>query len=110
MPKLTPAQALARLPGPRGSRFVELFGHGTLRIEIYAPWGVDPQTPHSRDEVYFVIAGRGMFVDGPDRYPVAPGDLLLMPAGVVHRFEDFTDDFSVWVLFYGPEGGEVKGC
>ncbi len=30
-----------------------------------------------------------------------------MPAGVVHRFEEFTDDLAVWVVFYGPEGGEV---
>lgn len=35
-----------------------------------------------------------------------PGDLLFVPAGVVHRFEEFTDDFATWVMFYGPEGGE----
>jgi len=35
-----------------------------------------------------------------------PGDLLFVPAGIVHRFEDFTDDFATWVMFYGPEGGE----
>jgi hypothetical protein len=28
------------------------------------------------------------------------------PAGVPHLFEDFTDDFGTWVIFYGPEGGE----
>jgi mannose-6-phosphate isomerase-like protein (cupin superfamily) len=50
-----------------------------------------------------------MFVDGSDRYPVSPGDVLFVPAGVIHRFEEFTDDFAVWVLFYGPEGGEVRG-
>jgi hypothetical protein len=27
-------------------------------------------------------------------------------AGKPHRFEDFTDDFGTWVIFYGPEGGE----
>ena len=29
-------------------------------------------------------------------------------AGVVHRFEEFTEDFGVWVMFYGPEGGEGR--
>ena len=24
------------------------------------------------------------------------------------RFERFSDDFSVWVAFYGPEGGEAR--
>ena len=26
--------------------------------------------------------------------------------GEAHWFERFSDDFAVWVLFYGPEGGE----
>jgi hypothetical protein len=25
----------------------------------------------------------------------------------VHRFEEFSDDLVVWVVFYGPEGGEL---
>ena len=49
---LTVAEGLARLPGPKGERFVELFGHGTLSVELYAPRGQDPQSPHTRDEVY----------------------------------------------------------
>ena len=44
--------------------------------------------------------------DGEERHPFNAGDLLFVPAGVVHRFEDFSDDFSTWVIFYGPEGGE----
>jgi hypothetical protein len=30
-----------------------------------------------------------------------------VPAGHVHRFESFSDDFAVWVFFYGPSGGEA---
>jgi mannose-6-phosphate isomerase-like protein (cupin superfamily) len=37
---------------------------------------------------------------------VRPGTFLFVPAGQPHRFEDFSDDLAVWVLFYGPEGGE----
>jgi hypothetical protein len=33
--------------------------------------------------------------------------LLFAAAGVAHRFENFTDDVVVWVLFYGLEGGEA---
>lgn len=53
--------------------------------------------------------GSGWFVNGPERERFGPGDLLFVPAGVAHRFEDFTDDLVVWVMFYGPEGGEAKG-
>lgn len=97
---------LARLPGPLGERYVELFRHGTLSVELYAPRGDDPQSPHTRDEVYVVVEGRGTFLNGAERHPFGPGDVLFVPAGVVHRFEEFSDDLAVWVFFYGPEGGE----
>lgn len=103
---LTVPNAMSRLPGPAGERYVELFRHGTLSVELYAPRGDDPQTPHTRDEVYVVASGHGQFLNGLDRHPFGPGDLLFVPAGVVHRFEHFGDDLAVWVVFYGPEGGE----
>jgi mannose-6-phosphate isomerase-like protein (cupin superfamily) len=107
--RMTVATALARLPGPEGKRFATIFKHGTLLVEIYAPRGVDPQKPHTRDEVYLVIQGSGEFVCGDTRQQFGPTDVLFAAAGVEHRFENFTDDLAVWVLFYGPEGGETAG-
>jgi mannose-6-phosphate isomerase-like protein (cupin superfamily) len=104
--RLSPADWLAKLPGPNGERWVVAFEHGTLAVELYAPRGTDPQQPHSRDEVYIVVAGSGTYVHEEHRQPFAAGDFLFAAAGVPHHFEDFTDDLVVWVLFYGPEGGE----
>ena len=101
--RVTVAEALARLPGPGGERFAAVLEHETLLVEIYAPRGRDPQQPHTRDELYVVVEGRGFFVNGDARAPFGPGDVLFVPAGVVHRFEDFTADLTVWVVFYGPE-------
>lgn len=103
--RLTPANALAALERS-GGKFTKLFGHGSLEVEIYRPVRVDPQQPHDRDELYVVISGRGWFVNGGTRAPFEPGEVLFVPAGVVHRFEEFTDDFATWVFFYGPKGGE----
>ena len=72
------------------------------------PQGADTQTPHTRDELYVVMRGAGWFVNGDTRHPFGPGDVLAVPAGVEHRFEDFTDDFATWVVFYGPVGGEAE--
>lgn len=52
------------------------------------------------------VRGSGWFVNGDRRHPFSVGDILFVPVGVPHRFEDFTDDFGTWVIFYGPEGGE----
>ncbi len=98
---------VSQLPGPKGERFTVMFEHGTLALEVYAPRGDDPQQPHTRDELYVVVRGSGTFVVGSDRFGFGPGDTLFVPAHEVHRFEDFTDDLVVWVMFYGPEGGEA---
>lgn len=102
----TVAAALERLPGPEGQRFAGVFTHGSLEVEIYAPRGTDPQQPHTRDEVYFVVTGAGEFVCGDTRQTFGPTDILFAAAGAVHRFENFSGDLTLWVLFYGPEGGE----
>ncbi len=104
--RVTQAQAMDRLTPD--SRFATMLRAGSVEVEIYAPRGVDPQTPHTRDELYLVMRGAGWFVNGPDRHPFGPGDVLLVPAGVAHRFEEFTEDFATWVIFYGPEGGESE--
>ena len=103
---ITVAQGLGKLPGPKGERFTELFQHGTLSVELYAPRGKDPQKPHTRDEVYVVVTGRGDFIADGERKKFQPGDMLFVAAHVEHRFENFSDDLAVWVFFYGPEGGE----
>ena len=95
-------------PGEGGERFVALFTHGSLQLEVYAPRGFDPQKPHTRDEVYIVVAGHGEYVCEGVRQKFEPGDFLFAAAGESHRFERFSDDFTVWVLFYGPEGGEKQ--
>lgn len=104
---LTLAQALSRMPGPENDHYAILLEHGTLEVGMYAPRGSDPQTPHTRDEVYVVMRGTGQFQNGKDRVEFGPGDVLFVPAGREHRFERFTDDLALWVFFYGPEGGEV---
>jgi mannose-6-phosphate isomerase-like protein (cupin superfamily) len=104
--QISPTEALEKLRAANHV-FLNLFEHGTLSVEIYKPDKIDHQQPHERDEVYVVISGSGTFLHGDERSTFGPGDFLFVPAGVVHRFEDFTDDFSTWVIFYGPKGGEA---
>jgi mannose-6-phosphate isomerase-like protein (cupin superfamily) len=105
---VTLVDAMALLPTPEGKRFVTVLEHGSLQVEIYAPRGIDPQQPHTRDEAYIVARGSGEFINGESRQPFSTGDFLFAPAGVEHRFVNFTDVFYVWVIFYGTEGGEAN--
>ena len=106
MQRLTVSNARQQLR-EHGGEFMTLFEHGTLAIEFYKPVAIDKQTPHPRDEIYVVATGHGYFFNGGQRHEVEPGEVLFVPAGQEHRFEDFSDDFATWVMFYGPEGGEA---
>ena len=105
--RVSVAEAMRELPRPNGDRFAAVLRHGTLDIEIYAPRGTDPQKPHTRDEVYVVVQGQGEFRNGSRVERFGPGDVLFVPALEDHRFENFSQDLVVWVMFYGPEGGEA---
>jgi mannose-6-phosphate isomerase-like protein (cupin superfamily) len=96
----------AVLPGPQGERSVAVLDHGRYNWKVYAPRGTDLQQPHTRDELYVVASGSGEFVTANERIPFAAGDALFVAAHAAHRFENFSADFVVWVVFYGPEGGE----
>lgn len=98
--------ALHVLDNADGALFSKVMEHGTMSVEIYRPRKTDLQTPHEQDELYVVISGSGIFLNNGKRVVFNPGDVLFVAAGIEHRFEDFTDGFSTWVIFYGAEGGE----
>jgi mannose-6-phosphate isomerase-like protein (cupin superfamily) len=102
----TVTDALLKLAGSDGALFIKLMEHGSMSVEIYRPLKTDRQTPHLQDELYVIISGTGEFFNNGERSAFVPGDLLFVPAGVEHRFENFTEDFATWVIFYGPSGGE----
>lgn len=87
-------------------RFAEVFRRGNLSVELYSPVETDGQTPHRQDEVYIVQEGQGRYQCGGETQAFGAGDVLFAAAGTEHRFLDFSDEFRVWVVFYGPDGGE----
>lgn len=107
---------LAALPQPaggdyaNGTPFVQAMKHGSLSVELFAPatsgLGRDIQQPHAQDELYVVQRGTSDFWRDGQSVGVQAGDILFVPAGVAHRFENFSPNFVTWVVFYGPSGGE----
>ncbi len=123
MPRLlvSPAEARAA-PIEPGHISALLMQYGSMQLRWYAASQADRHLPHDRDELYVVVAGTARFVrateavpfaedDAPvvesaERVAVAAGDALFVPAGAYHRFEDMSEGFGAWMVFYGPEGGE----
>jgi mannose-6-phosphate isomerase-like protein (cupin superfamily) len=102
------AGARAKLPDdPDTFRFFYGLRHGTMKIGLYAPRGRDTQGPHRQDELYIVISGSGEFVKGDNLRACGPQDVIFVEAGVTHHFQNFSEDFATWVIFWGAEGGEA---
>jgi mannose-6-phosphate isomerase-like protein (cupin superfamily) len=100
MQKLGVRDAIERL-AKGNADFAWLFERDAFDVGMYKPETVDAQQPHKRDEIYVIAAGSGEFVAQDERQPFVQGDLLFVPAGVEHRFINFTNDFSTWVIFLG---------
>ncbi len=104
--RITPEKALAAVRASDDGLYGVLLEHGSMELGYYRPLGIDEQTPHEKDEIYVIHTGSGVFILGDERIAFAPGDVLFVPAGVDHRFVEFSDDFATWVIFWGPPGGE----
>jgi mannose-6-phosphate isomerase-like protein (cupin superfamily) len=102
--RIARTEAVERL-GNEPEPFILLFERGDFSVELYAPRGTDKQQPHDQDEAYIVESGSGTFCRGDERVPFQQGDFLFAAAGVPHKFEEFTDDFRTWVIFFGSKGG-----
>ena len=101
---------LAELLARRDRPYLEFFRVPDLSIGLYVlPAGaVDRQSPHTEDEVYVVMAGRGRFTAGGDTQDIAPGDTLFVAKAVPHRFHDITEELQLIVVFAPPEDS-LKG-
>src|SRR5215212_406240 len=63
----------------------------------------DPQQPHTEDEVYYIVGGRGQILVAGESRPVGPGSIVYVKANDQHRFHDITEDLSILVFFAPAE-------
>lgn len=85
--------------------YQEILRSSTLSVGVYTlPAGsVDPQQPHTEDEVYYVVDGRGSIRVGNEDRAVGPGTIVFVPERVEHRFHTIDEELSVLVFFAPPE-------
>lgn len=98
-------EAQARIPA--GERSAPVWQRGTLDVAFALPVPPKQQAPHTQDEIYVIIRGRGLLFHDGKRESFESGDILFVAAGTEHQFEDVTEDLALWRVFYGPPGGDV---
>ena len=84
-----------------GAMWHEFLRVPDLSVGLYVipAGGVDPQSPHHEDEIYFILSGRGTLRAGDHEYPAEAGSLLYVAKEVPHLFHDVTEELRVLVFF-----------
>lgn len=72
-------------------------------LYVLGAGATDPQQPHTEDEVYVVMAGRGKIRVGEEVYPVAAGSVVFVEAQVEHSFFDIEERLETLVFFAPAE-------
>ena len=90
-----------------GRRYHEFIRVPDLSGGIYTldAGATDPQQPHTEDELYYVVSGRGVVTVGNETRPVVPGTVIFVAAAVPHRFHDIAVRLELLVMF-GPAEGD----
>ena len=84
-----------------GKHWEEILNNQTLEFGVYAlpKGGVDRQTPHRYDEIYYITKGRATLIADGDRRPSKAGDIIFVKRGIDHRFVDIEENLEVLVFF-----------
>lgn len=104
--KFTVEEFLRQLPLPANEKWkggvwdVEPFKKENVSLAFFAPRSNDYQTFHEEDEFYFIARGNGELIIGNKTFSFEAGDAFFVPARVAHHFENFTDDFATWAIFF----------
>jgi len=93
-----------------GRPYLEFITAPDLSVGLYvlAAGQPDRQQPHTEDEVYYVISGRGRVTVGDDTRDVQAGSIVFVGATVPHRFHDIDEELTLFVAF-GPAEGSRAG-
>jgi len=87
------------------SPYNEFLRRRGMSVGLYVlPVGVeDKQTPHSADEVYVVLKGRGRLRVVDEEVEVKPGSVISVDHGEDHSFEEVAEDLHMLVFFAPPD-------
>ena len=87
-----------------GELYHEFIRANRLSVGLYIleAGAADPQTPHTEDEIYYIVSGSAIIqVAGEDR-PVSAGSVIYVDELVDHRFHTITEELKVIVVFAPP--------
>lgn len=89
----------------RNSPYLEFLRVPSLSAGLYVLPAdtIDEQQPHSEDEVYYIVSGKGFIRVGTEDRAVQAGTMVFVSAHMEHRFHTIVEDLTILVFFAPAE-------
>jgi mannose-6-phosphate isomerase-like protein (cupin superfamily) len=75
----------------------------SMGLYVLNAGGTDPQSPHSEDEVYYVVSGRAKILVADEERDVQAGSIVYVEKNVAHHFHSIEEELTVLVFFAPAE-------
>lgn len=75
----------------------------SMGLYVLPAGGTDPQSPHTEDEVYYVVSGTAQITVADETRQVQPGSIVYVEKNVAHHFHSIEEDLTLLVFFAPAE-------
>ena len=75
----------------------------SMGLYVLPAGGTDPQSPHTEDEVYYVVSGRAQITVADESREVQAGSIVYVAKNVAHHFHSIEEELTVLVFFAPAE-------
>src|SRR5215208_2892567 len=75
----------------------------SMGLYVLPAGGTDPQSPHTEDEVYYVVSGRAQVLVAEENRHMQAGSIVYVAKNVAHRFHSIEEELILLVFFAPAE-------
>lgn len=80
----------------------------SMGLYVLPAGGTDPQSPHTEDEVYYILSGRAKIQVADEDRDVRAGSIVYVAKNMDHRFHSIEEELKVIVFFAPAEYSNKK--
>ena len=73
----------------------------SMGVYVLPAGGIDPQNPHTEDEVYYIVSGKAQIKVADEDRTVQTGSIVYVAKNVGHRFHSIEEELTV-IVFFAP--------
>lgn len=75
----------------------------SMGLYVLPAGSTDPQSPHTEDEIYYVVSGRAKILVADENRDVQAGSIVYVAKNIAHRFHSIEEDLTLLVFFAPAE-------